>query len=69
MKGDKRTPGERSRDLTISVMAKKCECILLQLKRMEDSAAFNRDYKNAQNYEKLTRLITDVCKTPLKEED
>ncbi len=65
----KRTGGERSRDLTISVMDKGLSCLLLVIKRMENNAASSRDYRYAQNYEKIQRLIEDIRKVPRRGEE
>ena len=66
-KGDTRTPGERSRDGQMSGVMSRIELILMQVKHMEDSAATAREYKHAQNYEKIQRLLKDIRSDVLEE--
>ena len=69
MNNDKRTQGEIHRDSIICLMDKFLNIIQQQLKQMEDSASSRREYKHAQNYEKIRNLIKDVRKTPFENED
>lgn len=59
-KTDSRTAGERSRDLRISVICKKLELLKIKVKQFEDSSHSSRDYTNAERFQKLGRMITEM---------
>lgn len=55
-----RTPGEKQRDLTISVMLKKLDLMKLQIRKMEELSCCNKEYNHANNYIKIISLIDDI---------
>jgi len=67
MKKDNRTSGERTRDLTISLLVERLQLLKMRLKRKENSArgdanrlACAREYRHAQEYQTLNKMISET---------
>ena len=52
-----RTAGEASRDGTICHMYEMIRLVKMKLKKFEDHARFKRDYRHAERYEQIHRML------------